>query len=76
MVAILSSSRPPPSVHIVDVQSETPEVPFGTYFHVRLRYCLTHEAPGRTRVRIGYVIVFSKNTMLKVRSAPSVLCST
>ncbi|KAI8804432.1 hypothetical protein BJ742DRAFT_456230 [Cladochytrium replicatum] len=50
---------------VVDVIVKTPKVPYGDTFSVYNRYCITHEAPGRTRMRVRARVDFTKKLMLK-----------
>ncbi|KAI8802995.1 hypothetical protein BJ742DRAFT_512731 [Cladochytrium replicatum] len=50
---------------VVDVIVKTPKVPYGDTFSVYNRYCITHEAPGKTRMRVRARVDFTKKLMLK-----------
>ncbi|KAJ3126482.1 Protein Aster-B [Nowakowskiella sp. JEL0407] len=51
--------------YVVDAITKTPKVPYGDYFTVNNRYCLTHVAPGKSRLTIRATVDFIKKTMMK-----------
>ncbi|KAJ3409946.1 hypothetical protein HDV05_004145 [Chytridiales sp. JEL 0842] len=63
---VVAGSQNPDSLFlVVDAAAKTPKVPYGEMFTVINRYCLTHEGPGKARLRISTKVDFVKKLMLK-----------
>ncbi|TPX64551.1 hypothetical protein SpCBS45565_g05811 [Spizellomyces sp. 'palustris'] len=57
----------PLAAYVVECAVRTPKAPYGEYFTLLNRYCITHAGPGKTRLRITSKVDFNKRVMWKVQ---------
>ncbi|KNC96387.1 uncharacterized protein SPPG_08286 [Spizellomyces punctatus DAOM BR117] len=53
--------------YVVECAVRTPKAPYGEYFTLMSRYCITHAGPGKTRLRITSKVDFNKRVMWKAQ---------